>query len=52
MAWWDDLLNSSLLVYLILIIFIIHIYLKKTNQTLPDLFKRIKAAIQGEEDAR
>ena len=45
MTWIDDTLNSSLLVWAILIGFAIHIYLKRTNQTLPDIIRRIKEAV-------
>jgi hypothetical protein len=42
MSWIDDTLNSSLLVWVLLLGLILHIYLKKTNQTLPDLIRKIK----------
>lgn len=45
----DSIINSSLTIYIVILLFILHFYLKKTGQTFPDLIKRIREAIQ---DAR
>jgi hypothetical protein len=45
-GWLDSLLSSSLIVWIFLIGFGIHIYLKKTEQTLPEVIKRIVEFIE------
>lgn len=45
MSWWDNLLSSSLVAWLIIIFLILNIYLKKTGKTLPELIRDIKDAI-------
>lgn len=42
MSFVDDLLSSELLVWFFLILGAFGLYLKKTNQTLPDVIRRIK----------
>ena len=50
MSWIDDFFGSSFFVYLLLFILGLSIYLKKTNQTLPDLIGRLREAIRSLED--
>lgn len=45
--WIDKVFNSSLIVYILLFGLIIHIYLKKTNQTFLEMVKRITAFVRG-----
>lgn len=47
MSWLDGILNSSTIVWLIILIAVINIYLKKTGQTLPELITSIKESIQA-----
>lgn len=41
MSWLDDLLNSSMIVYILLILFGISFYLKKTGKTFPEMIRGI-----------
>ena len=52
MSWIDTVLTSSLIVWILLIIGVLHLYLKKTGKTLPELIKEIIAffnSLGGEE---
>jgi hypothetical protein len=50
MSWVDNILNSPILVYLVIAIFILHIYLKKTGQTFMEFIEKIKEIFRGKEE--
>lgn len=47
MAWIDDFFSSSIIVYILITFFILHIYLKKTGKTLIEMVRDIKDFLQG-----
>lgn len=42
MSWLDNILSSGAIIWGLLFLIVLHIYLKKTDQTLVDLIKRIR----------
>ena len=54
MSWIDNLFSSSLIVWAMIFFGILHLYLKKTGQTLPDFIKSIMEFFKsfGEEESK